>query len=168
MRERRGKGVGGGQVWGVIARRYMWWLWGVVRTYTLQRESVKCRLQNNRITFNWLEMKMLWTLPTWHVQLPSGEIHVALSLLSAVEELWTLDRPSTVALQLELTSALVLNLCEGTTIEVSSTLTAEDWVIHVYLRLNAQTERIKLAAAKCKATNSRYPDRDWRSFWVSL
>ena len=42
------------------------------------------------ITYNWPEMKTLWTLPTWHMQLPSSE--VALTLLW-VEELWTLGRP---------------------------------------------------------------------------
>ena len=45
-------------------------------------------------------MKMLWTLPTQHVQLSSSE--VALPLLYVVEELWTLGRPSTVVLQPEL------------------------------------------------------------------
>ena len=52
------------------------------------------------------------------MQLLSSE--VALSLLCVVEELGTLYRPSTVALNPELKSAVIVSLCEGTT--VSSTL----------------------------------------------
>ena len=40
---------------------------------------------------------------------------VALSVLCVVEELQTLGRPSTVALQLEPRSVVILSLCESTT-----------------------------------------------------
>ena len=49
-------------------------------------------------------------------------------------------RPSTVALQPELRSAMILMRCEGTSIEVSSTLLrAKLSERHLHSRLNAQT-----------------------------
>ena len=100
-----------------------------------------------RITFNWLEMKLLWALPTWLVQLPSSEIGYVV-----VEELhvWTLGRPSTVALQPELWSTVIFSLCEGTSIEVTCTCSFRA-NINFYLILILEVKRTdweKLAAAK--------------------
>ena len=106
--------------------------------------------------FLWVYTKLciiiiFWTLPTPDVHLPSSK--VALPLLCVVEEFWTLGKPS---LQLELRGAMILSLLvlklppQHCNINCLST----DWE--------------KLNAAKCKATNSRYPDRGWQFFHVSL
>ena len=77
----------------------VWWRWWANHHSCIRRwETAKYSLVAVssftswlRTTFNWPEMKTIWTLPTRHVQLPSSE--VALTLLWVAEELWTLGRP---------------------------------------------------------------------------
>ena len=83
------------------------------------RWKTECEMTNSTIA-EYFVMKMLWTLSTQHIQLPSSEM--AELLLCVVKELGTLGRPSIVALQPELRKAVTLSPCQGKSVEVSSIL----------------------------------------------
>ena len=80
---------------------------------------------------------------------------VALPLLCVVEESWTLGRPSTVALQPELRSAVNLSLMKVQVLMLAQQIMLRTiaWAPLIILEIK-RADREKLAATKCKASSA--------------
>ena len=93
-----------------------WRTWRTVSPGKFE-ESVKCGIRNN-----WPKMKVLWTLPTLHVQLPSSKVTLSVMCCRGTMNIGPTLNSFPIA---RLRSAVILSLCEGTT-----TTTLWDYIIY--------------------------------------